>query len=89
MHPLNHPASPDSFEHSRLDDLVALHQAIVAVGQAPDCAAVIAQQTVLYDRLNELLPTMISEHEFAMYNEQFQAMADLRKETLGCEGKSH
>jgi hypothetical protein len=79
----NHPAAPDSFEHSRLGDLIALHQAIAALGQVADHAAVIQQRSALYDRLRTLHPTMISEQECFMYREQVRAMAEVRAETLG------
>ena len=45
----NHPAAPDSFERSRLADLVKLHEAIATLGQAPDYMAVIEQRSALYD----------------------------------------
>ncbi len=73
---------PESFDHSRLGDLISLHQAIAVLGQAPDHAAVIEQSDALYDRLRELHPTMISEQEYFMYREQVRAMAEVRNETL-------
>ncbi|RMN24021.1 hypothetical protein ALQ62_00681 [Pseudomonas coronafaciens pv. zizaniae] len=63
MQPNNHPAAPDSFENSRLEDLVTVHQAIAALGQAPDHAAVVEQRSALYDRVRDLHPTLISDDE--------------------------
>ncbi len=80
---MNNSTLPESFEHSRLGDLIALHQAIAALGQAPDPAAVIEQRSALYERLRVLHPTMISEQECFMYREQVRAMAEVRNETLG------
>ena len=80
---MNNPILPDSFEHSRLADLIALHLAIAALGQAPDHAAVVEQRSALYDRLRALHPTMLSEQECFMYREQVRAMAEVRSETLG------
>ncbi|MFL1449422.1 hypothetical protein ACI77O_13575 [Pseudomonas tritici] len=80
---MNNPTLPESFEHSRLGDLITLHQAIAALGHAPDHAAVIEQSSALYDRLRTLHPTMISEQECFMFREQVRAMAEVRNETLG------
>lgn len=52
----NHRAAPDNFERSRLVDLIEVHQAIAALGQAPDYTAVIEQHSALYDRVRALQP---------------------------------
>lgn len=59
----NAPTSPNSFEHSRLADLITLHQAIAALGQVTDMAAGQAQQAALYARLEALHTTLISVEE--------------------------
>lgn len=79
----NHPAAPDSFERSRLVDLIALHQAIAALGQAPDYMAVIEQRSALYDRVRALHPTLINTEEGSAMNLLIGSMAETRKETLG------
>lgn len=71
-----------SFENSRLADLVALHLAIAALGQAPDHAAVDTQEAELSAQLSKLYPTMISRHECLTYRELVVVMADIRRETL-------
>ncbi|MCI3946906.1 hypothetical protein K0038_03982 [Pseudomonas syringae] len=83
MQPNNHPAAPDSFENSRLADLVTLHQEIAALGQAPDYTAVVEQRLALYDRLRDLHPTLISDEESFALNLLIGSMAETRKETLG------
>ncbi|GKS08528.1 hypothetical protein PSTH1771_25950 [Pseudomonas syringae pv. theae] len=82
MQPNNHPAAPDSFENSRLEDLVMLHQAISALGQAPDYTAVVEQRSALYDRVRDLHPTLISDEEKSALNLLIGSMAATRKETL-------
>lgn len=79
----NHPAAPDSFERYRLVDLIALHQAIAALGQAPDYMAVIEQRSALYDRVRALHPTLINTEEGSAMNLLIGSMAETRKETLG------
>jgi hypothetical protein len=79
----NNPAAPDSFERSRLADLIALYQAIAALGQAPDYMAVIEQRSALYDRVRALHPTLISDDEGSALNLLIGSMAETRKETLG------
>lgn len=79
----NHPAAPDSFEHSRLADLIALHQAIAALGQASDYMVVIEQRSALYDRVRALHPTLVSDEEGSALNLLIGSMAETRKETLG------
>lgn len=79
----NHPASPDSFERSRLIDLIELHQAIAALGQSPDYRAVIEQRSALYDRVRVLHPTLINTEEGSALNLLIGSMAEARKETLG------
>ncbi|RML82372.1 hypothetical protein [Pseudomonas amygdali] len=83
MQPNNHPAAPDSFENCRLEDLVTLHQAIAALGQAPDYTAVVEQRSALYDRMRDLYPTLISDEENSALNLLIGSMAETRKETLG------
>ncbi|RMS09966.1 hypothetical protein ALP72_200051 [Pseudomonas coronafaciens pv. coronafaciens] len=83
MQPNNHPAAPDSFENSRLEDLVTVHQAIAALGQAPDYAAVVEQRSALYDRVRDLHPTLISDEENSALKLLIGSMAETRKETLG------
>lgn len=83
MHPNDHPAAPDSFENSRLEDLVTLHQAIAALGQALDYTAVVEQRSALYDRVRDLHPTLISDEENSALNLLIGSMAETRKETLG------
>jgi hypothetical protein len=83
MPPNNHPAAPDSFEHSRLGDLIALHQAIAALGQAPDYRAVIEQRSALYDRVHALHPTLINAKERSALNLLISSITETRKETLG------
>ncbi|KPW64461.1 hypothetical protein ALO82_200020 [Pseudomonas syringae pv. broussonetiae] len=83
MQPNNHPAAPDSFENSRLEDLVTLHQAIAALGQVPDYTAVVEQRSALYDRVRDLHPTLISDEENSALNLLIGSMAETRKETLG------
>lgn len=75
--------SSDSFEHSRLADLVAVHQAIAVPGQTPDVAAVIEQCSVLYERVRTLHPCLVSAHEATALNLLIGSMAEVRKETLG------
>jgi hypothetical protein len=79
----NNPISPDSFEHSRLADLIALHQAIAALGLASDYTTVIEQRSALYDCVRALHPTMISPEEGSALNLLIGSMAEVRKETLG------
>lgn len=79
----NHPAAPDSFEHSRLVDLIELHQAIAALGRASDYMAVIEQSSVLYDSVRALHPTLISAEEGSALNLLIGSMTKTRKETLG------
>ncbi|WP_104963004.1 hypothetical protein [Pseudomonas sp. XWY-1] len=79
----NHPAAPDSFERSRLTDLVALHQAIASLGQAPDYMSMIEQRSALYDRVRALHPTLVSAEEVSALNLLIGSMAETRKETLG------
>jgi hypothetical protein len=79
----NHPAAPDSFERSRLADLVKLHEAIATLGQAPDYMAVIEQRSALYDSVRELHPTLISTEEASALNLLIGSMAETRRETLG------
>ena len=79
----NHSAAPDSFERSRLVDLIEVHQAIAALGQAPDYTAVIEQRSALYDRVCALHPSLISTEERGALNLLIGSMAVKRKETLG------
>lgn len=79
----NDPTSPNSFEHSRLADLIAVHQAIAALGQVTDLAAGQAQQAALYARVEALYPTLISTDERGALNLLIGAMAGVRAETLG------
>lgn len=79
----NHPAAPDSFEHSRLEDLVAVHQAIAALGQASNYMALIKQGSALYEHVRTLLPTLISTEEGSALNLLIGSMTETRKETLG------
>jgi len=78
----NHPAAPDSFERSRLIDLIELYQAIAALGQAPDYMAVIEQRSALHDRVRDLHPTLINTEEGSALNLLIGSMAETRKETL-------
>ncbi|WP_415962311.1 hypothetical protein [Streptomyces sp. 021-4] len=64
-------------------DLIALHQAIAALGQAPDYMAVIEQRSALYDRVRTLHPTLVSAEECSALNLLIGSMAETRKETLG------
>ena len=79
----NDPTSPNSFEHARLADLIAVHQAISALGQVTDLAAGQAQQADLYARVEALHPTLISVEERGAFNLLIGSMADMRAETLG------
>ncbi|WP_439857211.1 hypothetical protein [Pseudomonas syringae] len=83
MQPNNHPTAPDSFENSRLEVLVTLHQAIAALGHAPDYTAVVEQRSALYDRVRDLHPTLISNEENSALNLLIGSMAETPKETLG------
>ncbi|ONH55841.1 hypothetical protein SAMN04490182_2852 [Pseudomonas cedrina] len=84
----NAPTSPNSFEHSRLADLIAMHQAIAALGQVTDLAAGQAQQAALYARLEALHPTLISVEERGAFNLLIGSMAVVRAETLGARSTS-
>jgi len=77
------PITPDSFEHSRLADLIALHQAIAELGQVSDLAAGQVQQAALYARVDSLHPTLISPEERRAFNLLIGSMACVRAETLG------
>ncbi|MBD8577534.1 hypothetical protein IFU04_25175 [Pseudomonas syringae] len=79
----NHPAAPDSFERSRLEDLIELHQAIATLGQAPDYMAVVELRSALYDRVRALYPTLINTEESSALTLLIGSMAETRKETLG------
>ncbi|KPZ01385.1 hypothetical protein NLO74_19830 [Pseudomonas tremae] len=59
----SHLAAPDSIDRSSLADFVTLHQAIAALGQAPDYTAVVEQRSALYDRVRDLHPTLISDEK--------------------------
>ncbi|WP_421560490.1 hypothetical protein [Pseudomonas sivasensis] len=78
----NHSAAHDSFERSRLADLIALHQAIATLGQSPDYKAVIEQRSALYDSVRALHPTLINAQEVSALNLLIGSMAETRKETL-------
>lgn len=78
----NHPPAPDSFEHSRLADLIGVHQAIAELGQVTDMAAGQAQQAALYARIDALHPTLISPEERGAFNLLIGSMAGVRAETL-------
>lgn len=78
----NNPTLSDSFEHSRLADLIALHQAIAELGQATEPAAWMEQEAALYARLHELYPTMISQGEREAFNLLIGSMAGVRAQTL-------
>lgn len=78
----NNPTLPNSFEHSRLADLVAVHQAIVAMGQTPDLSTCQAQRTALYARVEALHPTLISTEERGALNLLIGSMAGVRVKTL-------
>lgn len=79
----NHPAAPDSFEHSRLKDLIELHQSIATLGQAPDYMSLIEQRSALYDRVRALHPTLVNTEEGSALNLLIGSMTETRKETLG------
>lgn len=81
----NDPTSPNSFEYSRLADLIAVHQAIAALGQVTDLAAGQAQQASLYARIEALPPALISPEERGAFNLLMGSMAGVRAETLGTD----
>ncbi|MDN4500111.1 hypothetical protein QYE73_22750 [Pseudomonas mosselii] len=72
-----------AFEQTRAADLAAVYRALAALAEAPDLDTLHDRQDDVEHLLHDLLPSMISEAEFAAFGVQIEATALTCRRALG------